>query len=74
MVGGILLRKIKKRRTAMEKMTMSMQELSAKMRGGLSKAYELVETQGFPTIRVGEIILMPVGTYREWLLKNIINK
>ena len=54
----------------MEKTTMSVQELSAHMGISLSKAYELVKTSGFPTIRVGTRILIPVEAYREWLLKN----
>lgn len=54
----------------MEKATMSVQELSAQMGISLPKAYELVKTPGFPTIRVGIRILIPVETYREWLLKN----
>ena len=54
----------------MEKTTMSVQELSAHMGISLPKAYELVKTPGFPTIRVGTRILIPVEAYREWLLKN----
>mgnify|MGYP001105157996 CR=1 FL=1 len=37
----------------MEKVTMSVQELSAQMGISLPKAYELVKTPDFPTIRVG---------------------
>ena len=54
----------------MEKTTMSVQELSAHMGISLPKAHELVKTPGFPTIRVGTRILIPVEAYREWLLKN----
>lgn len=54
----------------MEKATMSVQELSAQMGISLPKAYELVKAPGFPTIRVGTRILIPVEAYREWLLKN----
>lgn len=50
----------------MEKTTMSVQELSAQMGISLPKAYELVKSPGFPTIRIGTRILIPV----EWLLKN----
>ena len=58
----------------MEKTTMSVQELSAHMGISLPKAYELVKTPGFPTIRVGTRILIPVEAYREWLLKNAANE
>lgn len=57
----------------MEKVTMSVQELSAQMGISLPKAYELVKTPGFPTIRVGTRILIPVEAYREWLFKNALN-
>lgn len=54
----------------MEKTTMSVQELSAQMGISLPKAYELAKSPGFPTIRIGTRILIPVDSYREWLLKN----
>ena len=54
----------------MEKTTMSVQELSAQMGISLPKAYELVKSPGFPTIRIGTRILIPVDAYKEWLLKN----
>ena len=57
----------------MEKVTMSVQELSAQMGISLPKAYELVKTPGFPTIKVGTRILIPVEAYREWLLRNAAN-
>lgn len=57
----------------MEKTTMSVQELAAQMGISLPKAYELVKTPGFPTIRIGTRILIPAEAYREWLLKNAVN-
>lgn len=57
----------------MEKTTMSVQELAAQMGISLPKAYELVKTPGFPTIRIGTRILIPVEAYREWLMKNAVN-
>ena len=50
----------------MEKTTMSVQELSAQMGISLPKAYELVKTPGFPTIRIGARILIPIEAYKEW--------
>ena len=44
----------------MEKATMSVQELSAHMGISLPKAYELTKREGFPTIRIGTRILVPV--------------
>lgn len=53
----------------MEKTTMSVQELSAQMGISLAKAYELVKTPGFPTLRIGARILIPVDAYKNWLLR-----
>lgn len=52
----------------MEKTTMSVQELAAQLGVSLPKAYELVKQPGFPVIRVGTRILIPVDTFREWLV------
>ena len=58
----------------MEKTTMSVQEPSAQMGISLPKAYELVKEPGFPTIRVGARILIPVEAFREWLIRNAIRE
>lgn len=52
----------------MEKATMSVQELSAQMGISLPKAYELVKSEGFPSIRIGTRILIPVDAFHEWLI------
>ena len=54
----------------MEKTAMSVVELSMQMGISLPKAYELVKQPGFPTIRVGARILIPVEGFQEWLKKN----
>lgn len=54
----------------MERTTMSVQELSAQMGISLPKAYELVKSPGFPIIRVGTRILIPVEPFKEWLVIN----
>ena len=53
----------------MESTTLSVQELSAQMGISLPKAYELVKTPGFPTLRIGTRILIPIDAYKEWLMK-----
>ena len=58
----------------MEKTTMSVQELSAQMGNSLPKAYELVKKPGFPTIRIGTRILIPIEAYKEWLVRSPLNK
>jgi excisionase family DNA binding protein len=59
-----------RRKEKMEKTTMSVQELSAQMGISLPKAYELVKKPGFPVIRVGTRILIPVEGFKEWLVIN----
>ena len=54
----------------MERSTMSVQELSAQMGISLPKAYDLVKTPGFPTIRIGTRILIPIDAYKTWLIEN----
>ncbi len=58
----------------MEKTTMSVQELSAQMGISLPKAYELVKKPGFPTIKVGARILIPVEAFREWLIRTAVKE
>ena len=53
----------------MEKTTTSVQELSSQMGISLPKAYELVKTPGFPAIRIGTRILIPVEGFRKWLVE-----
>lgn len=59
---------------AMEKTTMSVQELFAQMGISLPKAYELVKEPRFPTIRIGARILIQIDTYKEWLIRSPLNK
>ena len=58
----------------MEKTTMSVQELSAQMGISLPKAYELGKEAGFPTIRIGARILIPIEAYKEWLVRSFLHK
>lgn len=52
----------------MEKTTMSVQELATMLGISLPKAYELVKQPGFPMLRIGGRILVPVDAFREWLI------
>lgn len=57
----------------MEKFTISVQELSSQLGISLPKAYELVKRHGFPVVRVGNRILIPVDALKEWLTINSVN-
>ena len=56
----------------MERTTMSVQELSAQMGISLPKAYELVKTPGFPTLRIGTRILIPIDAYKKWVTEQAV--
>lgn len=58
----------------MDKTTMSVQELSAQLGISLAKAYELAKTPGFPTLRIGKRILIPVDAYKNWLVQSAATK
>ena len=62
--GGIFTPKS----TETEVMKTMEQELSSQMGISLPKAYELVKTPGFPSIRIGTRILIPIDAFREWLV------
>lgn len=51
----------------MEKMVISVQELSETMGISLPKAYELTKRKGFPVLRVGTRILIPISELENWL-------
>ncbi len=53
----------------MDKVTMSVQEMSMTMGISLPKAYALVHSSGFPIVRVGTRILIPVEGFNKWLMK-----
>ena len=52
----------------MSKETMSVRDMADQMGISLPKAYELVRSPGFPSIRIGTRILIPVDAFREWLV------
>lgn len=57
----------------MEKSTLSVQELSIQLGISLPKAYELVKQPGFPAIRIGTRILVPIDAYKQWLARQSEN-
>jgi excisionase family DNA binding protein len=46
---------------------MSVQEMSVRLGIRLPKAYALVHSPGFPVMRVGKRILIPVREFFEWI-------
>lgn len=46
---------------------MTVQELSVQLGISIPKAYELTKTPGFPSIRIGTRIIIPIDEYKKWL-------
>ena len=57
----------------MEKLAISVQQLSEAMGISLPNAYLLTKRADFPVIRVGTRILIPIEPFKEWLKKAAIN-
>ena len=49
----------------MEKATLSVRDLSEKLGISLPKAYELVKQPGFPVLKIGSRVLIPVDAFPE---------
>ena len=50
--------------------TISVRELARQLGISLPKAYELAKREDFPSIRIGNRILIPVDAFHEWLIIN----
>ncbi|MGI6688238.1 MAG: helix-turn-helix domain-containing protein [Christensenellales bacterium] len=53
------------------KSALSISELASTLGIGRNKAHELVRAPGFPAIRVGRRILIPVEGLRAWLVEQV---
>lgn len=51
----------------MEKMAISIEEFATMVGIGRTKAYELSRTQGFPAVRLGKRVVIPVKSLEKWL-------
>lgn len=53
-----------------QRLTMSVCEMAQQL--GISKpiAYELARQEGFPALRIGKRVIIPVLAFQEWLTKS----
>lgn len=51
----------------MEKLTMSVKEMSQQLGVSLPTAYDLTHVEGFPVIQVGRRKVIPIDGFRRWL-------
>jgi len=49
------------------KLAYSVEELAKLLSIGLSKAYALIKSEGFPKITVGKRVIVPAGPLEVWL-------
>jgi len=49
------------------RLTMSVKEMAAQMGISMPKAYELVQSPGFPVIRIGRKWLIPADSFKRWV-------
>ena len=51
----------------MEKLAVSIEEFAAMVGIGKTKAYELSKSKGFPAVRLGKRVVIPVERLKKWL-------
>lgn len=56
-----------------EKMVFNMAEFAAVMGIGRSKAWEMTKQPGFPTVRLGRRVVIPIEALKAWLDKQAAN-
>lgn len=54
----------------MNQMAINVKELAKQLGISLPKAYELIKTDGFPSVHLGKRIIIPVTALQEWLSNN----
>lgn len=54
-----------------KKVALNMFELAAVLGIGRSKAFELTRQPGFPAVRIGRRILIPVDALDKWLAEQV---
>lgn len=51
----------------MEKLTITVEEMAEVVGVSRPKAYELIHKEGFPTVRMGRRIVIPLDSLKRWL-------
>lgn len=57
----------------LEKVALNMAEFAATMGIGRSKAFELSQHAGFPAVRLGRRIIIPIDALKAWLERQAAN-
>lgn len=51
----------------MEKLTINVDEMAEALGISYPKAYELAKSEGFPALRIGKRIIVPIEAFKNWV-------
>lgn len=54
-----------------EKRCMTVQELSEELGICKDRAYQLANSDGFPAVRIGRRLVIPVSAFEKWLTEHV---
>ncbi len=52
------------------KMTLNVKELATCLGIGMNSAYQLVNSKGFPALKIGKRIVVPIEKLEQWIESN----
>ena len=69
-----LTEKVHKQKKNIERQTLTVKELAQVMGIGENSARQLTKRKGFPVVRVGSRILIPIRKFEDWLNNEAIGQ
>lgn len=57
----------------MEKLTITVEEMANVVGVSRPKAYELIHKEGFPAVRIGRRIVIPIDGLKRWLEEQAVS-
>ena len=57
----------------MEKLTITVEEMANVVGVSRPKAYELIHKEGFPTVRIGRRVVIPIDGLKRWLEEQAVS-
>lgn len=55
----------------MEKLTVTVDEMAKIVGVSRPTAYELIHKEGFPTVRIGRRVVIPINSLKRWLEEQV---
>lgn len=56
----------------MDKLVLSVKEVSQALNIGINQAYALVKSDGFPKIKMGSVYRIPKNEFEQWVKDNTV--